>query len=243
MDVCHGRRGPCVTGGRERHRIYRELGPEPLRARRRIGRERWRYTTGNDTIIYNQIGIASSAAIANGIVFVGGRDGQFHAVDEPTGALRWKHDNNGGWTIASPAVRNGVVYFPTSDGTRFKALDAATGEVKLNLENKAVSFSSPALAGDVAIYGTSDGYLHAVDLTTAPSRRSSRPTGRRRTARSTPTTRDGCRPAAAVPGPHAGRDDDRDAHDDDAGVGAVVARGVDGVVYFGSTDGQVYAVR
>lgn len=130
------------------------------------GRERWRYTTGNDTTIYNQIGIASSAAVSGGLVFVGGRDGHFHVVDQATGALRWKHDNRGGWTIGSPAVRDGVVYFATSDGRRFKALDAATGAVKFDLENKAVSFSSPAVAGNVVYYGTSDGWLRAVDVRT-----------------------------------------------------------------------------
>jgi outer membrane protein assembly factor BamB len=130
------------------------------------GRERWRYTTGNDTTIYNQIGIASSAAVAGGLVFVGGRDGHFHVVDARTGALKWKHDNRGGWTIGSPAVRDGVVYFATSDGRRFKALDAATGAVRFDLENKAVSFSSPAIAGNVVYYGTSDGWLHGVDIRT-----------------------------------------------------------------------------
>ena len=128
------------------------------------GRELWRYTTGNDTTIYNQIGIASSATVADGIVFVGGRDGHFHAVDARTGTLRWKHDNKMGWTIASPAVQDGVVYFPTSDGRRFKALDAASGAILIDLQNAAVSFSSPSIAGEVAYYGTSDGYLNAVGI-------------------------------------------------------------------------------
>src|SRR5688572_18292622 len=88
------------------------------------GRELWRFQTGNDTVIYNQIGIASSAAVANGAGYFGARDGHFYAVDARTGRMLWKHDNRMGWTIASPAVRDGVVYFPTSDGTRFKALDA-----------------------------------------------------------------------------------------------------------------------
>ena len=130
------------------------------------GRERWRYTTGNDTTTYNQIGIASSAAVAGGLVFVGGRDGHFHAVDANTGALKWTHDNHGGWTIGSPAVRDGVVYFATSDGRRFKALDAATGAVRFDRANKAISFSSPALAGNAVYYGTSDGWLHSVDIRT-----------------------------------------------------------------------------
>ena len=207
------------------------------------GRERWRYTTGNDTVIYNQIGIASSAAIADGLVFVGGRDGKFHVVDAKTGAVKWVHNNNGGWTIASPAVRSGVVYFPTSDGTRFKALDAATGGVKFDLQNKAVSFSSPALVGNVAFYGTSDGYLNAVDLTTGAllsrfqtdgnkenGARYTDETGRMRTQTMYPDrTLDGMMIGMRTM----------------MTLGSVLSSPVvhDGVVYFGSTDGHLYAVR
>lgn len=207
------------------------------------GRERWRYTTGNDTVIYNQIGIASSAAVADGLVFVGGRDGKFHVVDAKTGAQRWVHNNNGGWTIASPAVQNGVVYFPTSDGTRFKALDAATGAVKFDLQNKAVSFSSPAIAGEVAFYGTSDGYLNAVSLrdgsllarfqTDGSKENGARytdETGRMRTATMYPDrTLDGMMIGMRTM----------------MTLGSVLSSPVvaDGVVYFGSTDGHLYAVR
>jgi outer membrane protein assembly factor BamB len=207
------------------------------------GRERWRYTTGNDTVIYNQIGIASSAAIADGLVFVGGRDGKFHVVDAKTGAVKWVHNNNGGWTIASPAVGNGVVYFPTSDGTRFKALDAATGTVKFDLQNKAVSFSSPALAGNVAFYGTSDGYLNGVDLTTGAlisrfqtdgskenGARYTDSTGRMRTQTMYPDrTLDGMMIGMRTM----------------MTLGSVLSSPVvhAGVVYFGSTDGHLYAVR
>lgn len=134
------------------------------------GKEVWRFQTGNDTVIYNQIGIASSAAVADGVVYFGCRDGHFYAVDAKTGAPRWSHDNKMGWVIASPAVKNGIVYFPTSDGTRFKAIDGATGMLKYSVENKAVSFSSPAIAGDRAYYGTSDGWLHSLDLATGAMR-------------------------------------------------------------------------
>lgn len=207
------------------------------------GKERWRYTTGDDTVNYNQIGIASSAAVTGNTVFVGGRDGHFHAVDLATGALRWKHDNKMGWTIASPAVRDGVVYFPTSDGRRFKGLDVATGAVKLDLQNFAVSFSSPALAGDRAFYGTSDGYLNAVDLTTG------RLAGRFQT--------DGNRAHGARYTNPDGVMNTREMYPDGTldgmmiGMRTMMTLGsvlsspvvVDGVVYFGSTDGHLYAVR
>ena len=136
------------------------------------GKERLRFQTGDDTTIYNQVGIASSAAVSNGVVYFGCRDGYFYALTAATGLLRRRHDNMMGWVIASPAVVDGVVYFPTSDGTRFKALDAATGALRYSVENKAVSFSSPAVVTDVANVGSSDGWLHGVDLRTgAPSAR------------------------------------------------------------------------
>jgi outer membrane protein assembly factor BamB len=207
------------------------------------GRERWKYTTGNDTVIYNQIGIASSAAISGGMVFVGGRDGKFHAVDARTGAVRWIHDNRGGWTIASPAVLDGVVYFPTSDGTRFKALDAASGAPKFDLQNLAVSFSSPAIAGRVAFYGTSDGYLNAVGIDDGKMR------GRFRT--------DGSKANGAQFTDSTGRMVTRGMYPDRTldgmmigmrtmmTLGSVLSSPVvdGGVVYFGSTDGHLYALR
>ncbi|HEX6316205.1 MAG TPA: PQQ-binding-like beta-propeller repeat protein [Gemmatimonadaceae bacterium] len=207
------------------------------------GREKWRYTTGNDTVIYNQIGIASSAAIANGAVYVGGRDGKFHAVDFNTGAVRWVHNNNGGWTIASPAVRNGVVYFPTSDGTRFKALDGQSGEVKINLQNKAVSFSSPAIVGEVALYGTSDGYLNAVDLRDGTVKArfqtdGSKENGAKYTDAEGRMVTRGMYPDRTLDGMMIGMRTMMT-------LGSVLSSPVvaNGVVYFGSTDGHIYAVR
>jgi outer membrane protein assembly factor BamB len=207
------------------------------------GKERWRYTTGNDTVIYNQIGIASSAAVANGLVFVGGRDGKFHVVDAVTGKPKWIHDNRGGWTIASPAVHRGVVYFPTSDGTRFKALDAATGASKFDLQNKAISFSSPVIAGDVVYYGTSDGWLNAVSITDGTLRArfqtdGSKANGARYTDSTGRMVTSGMYPDRTLDGMMIGMRTMMT-------LGSVLSSPtvVGGVVYFGSTDGNVYAIR
>jgi outer membrane protein assembly factor BamB len=207
------------------------------------GRERWRYTTGNDTTIYNQIGIASSAAVSGGRVFVGGRDGHFHVVDANTGKLAWTHDNKGGWTIGSPAVRDGVVYFATSDGRRFKALDAATGAVKFDLENKAVSFSSPALAGNVVYYGTSDGWLHAVDINTGAFLAHFQTDGSKENVAKWVDEKGNFQSGKMYP--------DRTLDGMMIGmrtmftVGSILSSPtiVDGVLYVGSTDGNVYALR
>ncbi|MBX3174489.1 MAG: PQQ-binding-like beta-propeller repeat protein [Gemmatimonadaceae bacterium] len=207
------------------------------------GRERWRYTTGNDTTIYNQIGIASSAAVANGLVFVGGRDGRFHTVDASTGAPRWTHDNHGGWTIASPAVHQGVVYFPTSDGTRFKALDAATGAVRFDVQSLAVSFSSPAIAGGVAYYGSSDGWLNAVGIADGRLRGRFQTDGSRANAAQYTDSTGRMQAARMYP--------DRTLDGMMVGMRTMMTLGsvlsspvvAGGVVFFGSTDGNVYALR
>jgi outer membrane protein assembly factor BamB len=164
-------------------------------------------------------------------------------VDAMTGAPKWKHDNKGGWTIASPAVRDGVVYFPTSDGTRFKALDATTGQVRFDLTNLAVSFSSPAIAGDVVFYGTSDGWLHAVDM------RSGKEIGQFQT--------DGSKANVAKWVDSTGRFRSDRMYPDRTldgmmigmrtmfTVGSVLSSPAiaNGVLYVGSTDGNVYALR
>jgi outer membrane protein assembly factor BamB len=207
------------------------------------GRERWRYVTGNDTVDYNQIGLASSPAVANGIVFVGGRDGHFHAVDARTGAGKWTIDNRGGWTIASPAVQGGVVFFPTSDGRRLKGIDTQTGAVRFDVENKAISFSSPAIAGDVVFYGSSDGFLNAARVADGVILARFQTDGSKENA---PRLLD-----------EQGRFRSRLMYTEGTldgmilgmrtmmTLGSVLSSPViaDGVAYFGSTDGQVYAVR
>ena len=44
------------------------------------GKEKWRFKTGEDPKIHNQVGIQSSAAVADGTVYFGCRDSNFYAV-------------------------------------------------------------------------------------------------------------------------------------------------------------------
>jgi outer membrane protein assembly factor BamB len=203
----------------------------------------WRFETGDDTAIYNQIGIASSAAVVDGVVLFGCRDGHFYAVDAATGERRWAENNQGGWVVASPAVQDGVVYFPTSDGTQFKAIRIATGELVWRTVNRAVSFSSPAIAGGVVYFGTHDGRLNALDLATGGPRAAFETEGH---VANGPTFLDveGRIDTAKI---YRGRTLDAifAGLERQFSLGSVLSSPVivDGVAYFGSTDGNVYAVR
>ncbi|HWY41989.1 MAG TPA: PQQ-binding-like beta-propeller repeat protein [Candidatus Sulfotelmatobacter sp.] len=131
------------------------------------GKEKWRFKTGEDPGTHNQQGIQSSAAVVDGVVYFGCRDSKFYAVDATTGKQLWAFSNKGSWVISSPAVRDGKVYFATSDTGLFHALDAKTGAPVFSLDFKHwPMFSSPAISGDFAYIGSHQGRLLAINLKT-----------------------------------------------------------------------------
>jgi eukaryotic-like serine/threonine-protein kinase len=130
------------------------------------GKEKWKFKTGEDHEIYNQVGIQSSAAVADGIVYFGCRDSNLYALDARTGEKKWAYNNKGSWVIVSPAVKDGRVYFATSDSALFHAVDAKSGAEIFSLKLTWPMFASPAIAGDLLYQGSEDGKLRAIDLKT-----------------------------------------------------------------------------
>jgi len=131
------------------------------------GKEKWRFKTGEDPDMHNQVGIQSSAAVMDGVVYFGCRDSNFYALDAATGQKKWVFNNKGSWVIGSPAVKNGKVYFATSDTSTLYGMDAKSGTPVFSLSfNHWPLFSSPAIAGNMLYVGTHQGKLMAVDLST-----------------------------------------------------------------------------
>src|SRR5687767_13608356 len=82
----------------------------------------WTYEAGE--------AIESSAAIADGVVFVGAQPGELHAVSLADGKVRWKYKaSEEGIGESSPAVANGIVYIGDL-GSVVHAVDAATGKAR-----------------------------------------------------------------------------------------------------------------
>lgn len=130
------------------------------------GKEKWRFKTGEDHDIHNQEGIASSAAIADGMVYFGCRDSNVYALDERTGEKRWAFYNKGSWVVGSPAVREGKVYFATADTALVHAVDAKSGAELFSLKFNWLFYSSPAIAGDTLYIGSESGKLLTINLST-----------------------------------------------------------------------------
>jgi eukaryotic-like serine/threonine-protein kinase len=208
------------------------------------GKEKWKFKTGEDANIHNQVGIQSSAAVVDGVVYFGCRDSNFYALDAATGQKKWTFANHGSWVISSPAVQNGKVYFATSDSSMLYSLDAKTGSSIFSLTFQGwPMFSSPAIAGNTLYIGSHMGKLIAIDLTTQKTSWLFETDGAKQNG-ATWTKPDGT--------PNYDAAFASDFYDDlVAGVSKMMSIGtilsspvvVDGVVYFGSTDGNLYALR
>jgi outer membrane protein assembly factor BamB len=79
----------------------------------------WTYEAGE--------AIGSSAAIADGVVYVGSHGGVLMALDLATGALRWKYEAGAEIGESSPAVAGGLVYVGDLKGV-VHAVSAADGK-------------------------------------------------------------------------------------------------------------------
>jgi len=128
------------------------------------GTEKWRFHGGEDPLIHNQVGFQSSPAVVSGVVYTGCRDSNLYAIEAATGKEKWRFNNNGSWVVASPTVKDGKVFFATSDSALYHVVDAATGKAVLQQQGKAFMFSSPAIAGDVVYIGVTNGTLEARDI-------------------------------------------------------------------------------
>lgn len=128
------------------------------------GAEKWRFKAGEDPVNYNQVGFTSSPAVIDGVVYVGCRDAHVYAIDAATGRKKWDYYTSRAWVTATPAVRDGWVYVGTGDSQRLHALDAKTGRVRFTLDAKTGIYSSVALAGELAYFGALNGRMYAVDI-------------------------------------------------------------------------------
>lgn len=207
------------------------------------GSVRWRFKTGEDPAVHNQVGIQSSAAVADGVVYFGCRDSKLYAVDARSGQQVWAFDNKGSWVISSPAVRDGRVYFATSDTGLLHVVDSKSGAAIAKLDfNHWLMFSSPALAGDMLYIGSHAGKLLAIDLKANKVAWAFQTEASRRNLPGL-TNADGTpNYAAAFKGNF--YDETVVGVQTMLSVGAVLSSPVvaDGVIYFGSTDGNLYAV-
>ena len=105
----------------------------------------WTYEAGD--------AIESSAAIADGVVYVGSQTGDLHAVNLADGSVKWKYKASpDGIGESSPAVAGGLVFIGDLSGV-VHAVDVATGKAVWTFKTDGEVKSSPVVAGDKVLIG------------------------------------------------------------------------------------------
>ena len=138
--------------------------------------------------------------------------------------IKWTF-HTGGRVISSPAVSNGIIYVGSTDGNLY-AVDLESGAQKWKFETKVRVPSSPAVSGGTVYFGSYDGNFYAVDATTGQLKWKFQTGGERRFAAK---HIHGIQPAAeTMPDPF-------DFYLSSPAVW-------NGAVYFGSGDGNIYAL-
>ena len=124
---------------------------------------KWTYEAGES--------VESSAAIVDGVVYVGSTKGELLALDLETGKLRWKYATgaNGFIGESSPAVANGAVFVGDLAGT-VHAVSAADGKRLWTFTTDGEVKSSAIVVDDLVLIGSYDTYLYAIDRRTGKVR-------------------------------------------------------------------------
>ncbi|MCP4724197.1 MAG: PQQ-binding-like beta-propeller repeat protein [bacterium] len=212
------------------------------------GKEIWKFDTGQDDENRLYEGVQGSPAVYNGTVYICSRSPFVFAIDAATGEKKWEYTTGGPWIPTSPATVNGVIYCGTSDGYNLLAFDAETGDMKFDFKAGAWVFSSPAITGNIAYFGCHNGRLFAVDITSGEKKWEFR-TEASRLNEGNYYTEEGIINGSAYP--RAADPEKVYEHMVETvnqrilSVGSIISSPVvkDGVIFFGSTDGNLYAIR
>jgi len=113
----------------------------------------WTYEAGES--------IESSAAISNGVVYVGSQSGELAALNLSNGSVRWKYKATGPIGESSPCVANGVVYIGDLNGT-VHAVRASDGRAVWTFKTNGEVKSSPVVVGDRLLIGSYDEHLYCI---------------------------------------------------------------------------------
>jgi len=111
------------------------------------------------------VAIYGTPALANGLVFVAGYNGEVHAYAADNLGERWVYPRKGTLKpiIGSIVVYNDTLYFGCTDGNIY-GLDVTTGDKKFQFDTGGEIWSTPAIDNNTLFIGSFDKKIYAIDL-------------------------------------------------------------------------------
>ncbi|MGH2558457.1 MAG: PQQ-binding-like beta-propeller repeat protein [Thermomicrobiales bacterium] len=117
----------------------------------------WRVHTGGE--------LYSTAAVSDGVIYIGTKTGSLLAIDEATGEDRWEYDLNDYVIVrSSPAIADGTVFI--GGGYALYAVAADTGALLWQFGMPHIGQTSPTVSGGVVYVSSQEGHLYAIDMAT-----------------------------------------------------------------------------
>lgn len=110
---------------------------------------------------FKEGGFEATAAIVEGMVYVGSFDGNLYALSLATGEEKWKFHTELGFK-AAPAVHGGMIYIGDVDG-KFYAIDAADGTEKWSVTSGAEINAGANLYRDRVLFTSQDGGFYCLE--------------------------------------------------------------------------------
>ena len=105
---------------------------------------------------------AATAAISEGVIYIGDAESKFYAIDLETGNELWSREVELGF-LGSAAVREGRVVVGDSDGV-IHCMDAKTGTLLWEQKTEAEINSSPNFYKQSVLIGSQNGTLYRLNL-------------------------------------------------------------------------------
>lgn len=209
----------------------------------RTGALHWKYQTGQQM---GMTGIQASPAVYDGVVYFGARDAHLYALNASNGVMTWKYDAKNAWIVSSPLIHDGMVYTGTSDSYLFVGLDAKTGRERFHFKTNGYVFSTPAVSGSTAYIGDFTGRLFAIDVASGEKRFNYFSTESRQRKAMLVLNQDTLDFGYTAKGADLlFYETNKKVMDDYYSLGSIVSSPVvkDDVIYFGSADGNLYALK
>jgi outer membrane protein assembly factor BamB len=156
---------PAVTDGAV---VFGTMSGHVVAVDRKSGAQLWKFTTAGASRKFEEkqndtTSVYGSPSIADGVVTIGGRDGQIYGIDLASGVQKWRTTHDGGSWILGNAAQSGVAYIASGSAALVQAADLKSGAERWRFATSSAVFSSLTIAGGVVLFNDFAGKLYALD--------------------------------------------------------------------------------
>ncbi len=123
------------------------------------GKLLWKFKTIGDRF-FPKGEVQKAALVTKDAVYFGSRDYNLYALDKRTGKGLWNRKEYGSWIIATPIEKEGKLFFGTSDSYAFYSLNNFYGEEGWKAAMPMRSYATPAWHDTLIFAGCFNGYLY-----------------------------------------------------------------------------------